>query len=598
MAGAGEEDERVEEFGALAAIFPELKSNLSTFTASLDIPVTPAEPLLVRFIPQTKDKSVVLQVGQNGTHTNAAASGGARVEGDTQLAHLPPLYLQVTLPHQYPAHKPPQVQLKAKQNWLPAEKLKELEDEAEKLWEEYGHCQILYSYIDHLQQTAEGGFDLAPTADGCLVLPSDLEKPLVAFAEETKLAVFNAGTDDCGICLEPKKGTACHQMANCGHVFCRDCLKESYDNYIAEGSIAAVRCLDPTCGKDLPADAPKPKAEKTLLPRELLAMGIDEPMVRRYVEMKRKKKLESDKTTVYCPRTWCQGPARNKKYPPIPADLSTYEMTEYDDEVKDGDSGKPNASSSSAAGKLTKAAPEDRLSVCAKCELAFCKVCYAGWHGDFARCYPRDPNELSVEEKASYEYIRANTSPCPSCNSPTQKTMGCNHMNCFQCNTHFCYLCGAWLDPGNPYQHFNTLGTECYHRLWELEEGDEGQGPQDGRGFVGARRWEQMAIDAAREADEAEREANAAGAPAEEEEEEEAAEDVRAAQLEQELIEAQIAELNLVDEPEQPAQPAPRPRGGRRQRNPVPARQPAGNGQAQAVRQHERGGRGNGRRGG
>lgn len=48
---------------------------------------------------------------------------------------------------------------------------------------------------------------------------------------------------------------------------------------------------------------------------------------------------------------------------------------------------------------------------------------------------------------------------------------------CYKCQTHFCYLCSAWLDPLNPYQHFNHLPngrvTSCYMRLWELEEGDE-----------------------------------------------------------------------------------------------------------------------------
>ena len=124
-----------------------------------------------------------------------------------------------------------------------------------------------------------------------------------------------------------------------------------------------------------------------------------------------------------------------------------------------------------------------------------------GWHGEFARCFPRDPNELSAEEKASYDYIRLNTSPCPTCSSPTQKTMGCNHMRCFQCNTHFCYLCTSWLDGLNPYQHFNKPGTECYQRLWELEEGDDGQGPADGRGFRGARGWERLAVEVARAAE-------------------------------------------------------------------------------------------------
>ena len=55
--------------------------------------------------------------------------------------------------------------------------------------------------------------------------------------------------------------------------------------------------------------------------------------------------------------------------------------------------------------------------------------------------------------------------------------------------------------PDNPYKHFNTPGKPCFQRLFQLGEGDEGQDPADGEGFMGARQWEQLAIEAAREAD-------------------------------------------------------------------------------------------------
>lgn len=59
----------------------------------------------------------------------------------------------------------------------------------------------------------------------------------------------------------------------------------------------------------------------------------------------------------------------------------------------------------------------------------------------------------------------------------------------------------AWLDPQNPYKHFNDKKIGCYQRLWELEEGDEGN---DNVRFEGARGWEAAAA-AADAADEAER---------------------------------------------------------------------------------------------
>jgi E3 ubiquitin-protein ligase RNF14 len=75
--------------------------------------------------------------------------------------------------------------------------------------------------------------------------------------------------------------------------------------------------------------------------------------------------------------------------------------------------------------------------------------------------------------------------------------MGCNHMKCYQCNTHFCYLCGSWLSPDNPYPHYSKAGP-CHNKLWDMEGGDNGEG----NAFAGARHYEQLAREVAREADE------------------------------------------------------------------------------------------------
>ena len=547
------------------------------------------------------------------------AKAAAYVERDVQFTHLPPLELRVTLPDRYPIESPPIVKLSASQGWLPQSKLDELEQDVISVWEDYGRCQILFAYIDHLQQAAESGFDLNQLEAGCLVLSLDMLSPLIDFDAATSLDIFNAGTYDCGICLEPKKGISCFEMKKCGHIFCKQCLQDFYNSAITEGDVAGVRCLSPDCGKET-ANGRKRKrnAERTLHPRELFAIGIDEAMVRRFVEMRRKKKLEADKATVYCPRTWCQGAAKSDKYPKIPKDLRDYALDESSSEDDGDDAGEDGAAikqKSKAADK--KADPSDRLAVCEQCNLAFCRVCYMGWHGPFARCFPRDPNELSKEEKASYDYIRMNTSPCPTCSSPTQKTMGCNHMKCFQCNTHFCYLCGSWLDGQNPYQHFNKSGTPCYQRLWELEEGDEGQGLADGRGFGGGRGWEQIALEAAREADEreaeeararaaetgqAERREEQANRPPAALDEFDAPVDPMEFELVDEDVQAALEEMHLGDragDREQPAQQRqPQQRAARGRRNPfLQAPAPGQAERAQAVRNHERN-RGHGARGG
>jgi len=449
------EDERHEEIDALVSIFPELiidKNDPYTFTLSLAVSPTLFVTLSSKESP--KDSTTLF--------SNSSCASN-------HVKHLPPMMLQAHLPESYPNSSPPRIKLHTTPSWLDQSTIQKLEAECEKLWNEYGQCQILYTYIDYLQQAAERIFDLGSEIE----VPAEIFPFLVTFNDKECQKIFDQGTYDCGVCLEPRKGTLCHRMEICCHIFCKPCLQSFYNSAIDEGNINTIACLEPSCGKK--KESEREAKKRPLHPRELLSIGINEIRARRYVELKRKKKLESDQTTIYCPREWCQAPARSNKYPPIPDNLMDY--IDVDQEME---AGQPVVADNVEV-KAQLPVTADRLVICSEptCALAFCRICYAGWHGDFARCWPRKPTELTPEERATYEYLKYYTSPCPTCSSPTQKTMGCNHMKCFQCDTHFCYLCGAWLMPGDPYRHFNTKGSTCYMRLWELEEGDGQINPQE-----------------------------------------------------------------------------------------------------------------------
>ena len=277
---------------------------------------------------------------------------------------------------------------------------------------------------------------------------------------------------------DAKKGTTCHRLLLCGHVFCVPCLQDYYNACITEGAIGSVKCTAPGCGKEpnrglandqiQPMKGPK---DRTLEPSELLQIPLEEDTVHRYIKLKRKKRLESDRTTVYCPRQWCQGPARTSK-----SKSDQGEGIEETEETVEPETYDRNAPQE----KLPP--PAERLAICEDCNFAFCKVCKASWHGEYFVCFPRSQFELTVEERASEDYMKLHTQPCPTCDARAQKTHGCNHMICFKCDTHFCYLCGAYLDKTNPYQHYNTVKSGCYMRLWELEGGDDGE---FGHGFGG-----------------------------------------------------------------------------------------------------------------
>ncbi|KKK24150.1 hypothetical protein P175DRAFT_0495157 [Aspergillus ochraceoroseus IBT 24754] len=477
------DDERSEEVSTIAAIYPEIKIDLSSpYRASLDLPVIPSTPLRVCFyqhpevgFPTVLTPPTSLDASEVGLGSTAKIGDGQTTvdpEKDVHvLSHLPPLCLEIELPKGYPSEKPPIFKLSTNPQWLPLWIISRLLDDAKRLWEEFGRAPVVFSYIDHLQQMADTAFGIDAIPGSEVRLPRELKIALLDFNNKAEREKFEQETFECGICLEPKKGVHCHRLLLCSHVFCVPCLQDFYNTCITEGDVENVKCLAPGCGKENPptASASGPvkklrKHDRTLNPSELLQIPLEQETVQRYVFLKRKKKLEADKTTVYCPRQWCQGAARSKKHPK-PLDPMTDSLESSDDEE--------DSTVFDPLGDESQLPPmADRVAICEDCSYAFCCVCKKGWHGELVRCFPRREAELSAEEKATEEYLRLYTSPCPTCNAPCQKRMGCNHMKCFKCDTHFCYLCSSWLAEANPYQHFNDLASSCFNRLWDLEGGD------------------------------------------------------------------------------------------------------------------------------
>ena len=503
------DDERTTELSSIAAIFPELILDpKSSYDATLNIAVPPNPPLKIRFHQSAENGPPVLPSPPTSVETDddtntISVTGRKAVETTGSnadvyyLAHLPPLVLHIHLPDGYPSTKPPVFELSTSPPWITKGELENLKADGVRLWEEIGKDQVVFTYIDHLQQLAENGFNLGDSQND-VSLSSDMKLALLDFDLKTKRELFERETFDCGVCLEPKKGLLCHRLLLCSHVFCVQCLQDFYNNCINEGDVDSVKCLAPDCGKEVKRVPPghaqvvsepvskRKKVDRSLNPSELLQIPIEQELVQRFVRLKRKKRLESDKNTIYCPRQWCQGAARSKKHPKPIEPLNDMDEATSESDVDDA--------ASASSKKTKKSRPEDipmseRLCVCEDCNFAFCSVCRKGWHGELAMCNPRRQHELNKEEKASLQYLKLHTTACPTCSAPAQKTMGCNHMICFKCNTHFCYLCSAYLMPENPYSHFNNLKSTCYMRLWELEGGD-GDQAEVGIGYAGGGNWE------------------------------------------------------------------------------------------------------------
>lgn len=483
------EDQRDVELSTLSAIFPEIQKlhDNDPYTFALDVPVNPVHPVTVFFPSATDGK------GQSAPQGPADA---AAIDSH-ELAHLPAVRLVFSLPPVYPTHQPPSVTISTTPSWIPLDTVKRLVGDCTRMWEELGRDLVVYPYLDHIQQSAEDVFGLVSNSGGLQILPEH-KIAVLDFDIKAKQEAFEKETFDCGVCLDQKLGAKCHRMLDCRHVFCVQCLQDFYNNAIKEGDLATVRCLEPGCAKKREA-APKSgskrrKVRTFISPGELLQIPLDPEVVQRYVRLKYKTELESDKNTIFCPRPWCEGAARSDKHKK-PTGFELHDVQEdSDDEDEQQQVGQNSTAPEKPEGIPTN--PHAKLAVCEDCNFAFCSGCDQSWHGQYSTCTRRVVSDLKREEEMSQEFLSQHTTPCPSCGLLASKVSGCNHMYvfllsfpflfsrltwysrvCFRCRTHFCYLCAAWLDPYSPYQHYNqppgVPPTPCHMRLWTYEQGTE-----------------------------------------------------------------------------------------------------------------------------
>ena len=455
------------------------------------------------------------------------------------VAHLAPITLQVRLPHTYPAEQPPIIeQLTAP--WLstsPNRKDPSLSWFLAKLDEQYRELsgmEVLYIWATHLAEglwadllqaqsssaqdhppflrSSEAGSELQ--AEASLRFQEHLSAPdaqprlatqLIAHARLCSRTTFDASSFDCAICLETRKGRACTRLAGCGHVFCSECLAGYLSSLVDDGlHRQAKRCPDPECvtlwserekqnlvdqegnlivpAKAKRANAKPPNAavetegeEKVVVgsvTRAELEIVLGATRLARLDELTVKAKMEADPSVSYCPRSGCQAPVVRL--------------------TSDENSGH-----------------WERFRECLSCGFAFCAWCSRSWHGPTScpvsfqselikrylsmpegspdralmeQKFGRKTLETMVrkyeEEQQTQQWLSDYTTPCPTCGIAIEKSYGCNHMTCKSCQTHYCYLCGKPISSQNPYQHFNTPGYECYHRLFDGLLGDQAVQPQ------------------------------------------------------------------------------------------------------------------------
>ncbi|KAF9229656.1 hypothetical protein BS17DRAFT_771752 [Gyrodon lividus] len=308
--------------------------------------------------------------------------------------------------------------------------------------------------------------------------PPHLLTLLVAHASSSKSDTFAHTSYPCAICLSERKGVHCLALG-CGHVFCRACLGEMWGLHVREGEVGRVGCPEVDCGKEEVAGRGRGRGEREIdglreATEEEVRAVLSEDEVERWKWLRKKRDLERDPTMIHCPMQFCQEP--------VPKPKSERPKNDIQGDAEEDDSGWA------------------RLRTCCSCGYSFCAFCRRTWHGPHTPCplplaskvileylsAPPDSDERRAierrygrsnilklvkqheEEKENRKWMDASTMLCPGCEVRVEKSMGCNHMTCAKCGTHFCYRCGAKILSTNPYQHFSIPHTPCFSKLFDL----------------------------------------------------------------------------------------------------------------------------------
>ncbi|KAF9560213.1 RWD-domain-containing protein [Agrocybe pediades] len=440
---------QAEEFEVLESIYPEFISSQNLDGAiKLEIPVqlggsksvVISEPAQSAAITSLPTKKLTLQT--------------------ISLSTLPPLLINVVLPPTYPLHSPPEIsQIRATHVWLP--ETQTLQKELLNLWQT-GE-PVLYNWVEFIR-TGEflQKINLLSSVNSDLIaLPHPAPRIIAQLLQEYDASSasneFAQNSYPCSVCLTHLKGSKCLQLA-CKHIFCRSCLEDFWKMCIEEGDVGRVGCPDPECVK---------KGNEAS--EEEVARVVTEQELQRWKWLREKRTYDRDPTVVHCPVAVCQAPV------PKPTD------TDVNDNEESGWS---------------------RLRQCSRCGYSFCAYCRRTWHGPVEKCPIAQYEYLALEylnaeegsqeraalerrfgranmlrlvatyeeEKANMQWLKSSTMMCPGCQCHVEKTLGCNHMTCWKCSQHFCYRCGARLNPEQPYTHFSTPGRSCYNKLFEVTD--------------------------------------------------------------------------------------------------------------------------------